>query len=158
MSHPANQYSEKISMSPSGLFSKLQNHGGSQRSGTGESRLQAINITRRTKLASNVEVANSGPKRSKGLLGRKGLEPGEALWIVPCEAVHTFGMQFSLDLVYLDRQHRIKKIRRNVPPWRISGCLSAHSVIELPAGSVHESDAQPGDLVEFSPSEPAVHS
>jgi uncharacterized membrane protein (UPF0127 family) len=149
---------EKISMSPSRLFSKLQNHGVAKRSVDGDTRLQAINVTRQTKLANSVEVAGSGSKRSKGLLGRKGLAPGEALWIVPCEAVHTFGMQFSLDLVYLDRRHRIRKIRRNVPPWRISGCLSAHSVIELAAGSIRESDAQPGDFVEFSPSQPGIHS
>ena len=141
-------------MSPSGLFSKLRSHGGPHRPANPETRLQAVNITRRTKLASSVEVASSGAKRSKGLLGRKGLAPGEALWILPCEAVHTFGMQFSLDLVYLDRQHRIKKIRRNVPPWRLSACLTAHSVMELAAGSLRETDAQPGDVVEFSPAQP----
>jgi uncharacterized membrane protein (UPF0127 family) len=118
---------------------------------TPEIRLQMVNITRQTKLASTVEVASSGAKRSKGLLGRKGLPPGGGLWIVPCEAVHTFGMQFSLDLIYLDRKNRIRKIRKNVPPWRISACLTAHSVVELPAGSVLDADAQPGDLVELSP-------
>jgi uncharacterized protein len=84
------------------------------------------------------------------LLGRHGLAPGEGLWIVPCEAVHTFGMKFAIDLVYLDRQYRIRKIRRNVHPWRLSACLVAHSVIELAAGAVGENDAQPGDIVEFS--------
>lgn len=108
------------------------------------------NLTRQIQLASNVEVAASGVKRSRGLLGRKGLARGEALWIVPSEAVHTFGMQFSLDLVYLDRRLRIRKIRRNVPPWRLSACLSAHSVVELAAGSIRETDAQPGDQVELT--------
>jgi uncharacterized protein len=120
---------------------------------TPETRLQMVNVTRQTKLATSVEVASSGARRSKGLLGRKGLAPGEALWIVPCEAVHTFGMQFSLDLVYLDRKHRIKKIKKNVPPWRISACLTAHSVVELPAGSILDADAQPGDLVELAPAQ-----
>ena len=113
-------------------------------------RLRVKNITRNTQIATNVEIADSGKRRSRGLLGRKGLAAGEGLWIVPCEAVHTFGMQFSIDLVYLDREYRIRKIRRNVPPWRLSACLRAHSVIELAAGSVRESDAQPGDIVEIS--------
>jgi uncharacterized protein len=113
-------------------------------------KLRVKNITRNTQIATNVEIADSSKRRSRGLLGRKGLAAGEGLWIVPCEAVHTFGMQFSIDLVYLDREYRIRKIRRNVAPWRLSACLRAHSVIELAAGSVHENDAQPGDIVEIS--------
>ena len=73
-------------------------------------KVQVTNITRNTQIATSVEIAESGARRSKGLLGRKGLGPGEGLWIVPCEAVHTFGMQFSIDLVYLDREYRIRKI------------------------------------------------
>jgi uncharacterized membrane protein (UPF0127 family) len=105
-------------------------------------------------IATSIEVAGSAGARSRGLLGRKGLGPGEGLWIIPCEAVHTFGMKFSIDLIYLDRHCRVKKIRRNVPPWRLSACLSAHSVIELAASSVREGDLRPGDIVELSPSEP----
>jgi hypothetical protein len=116
--------------------------------------LRVNNITRNTAIATSVEVADSGASRSRGLLGRKGLATGEGIWIVPCEAVHTFGMQFSIDLVYLDRQHRIRKIRRNVHPWRVSACFSAHSVIELAAGAIQDGDAQPGDIVEFSTYEP----
>jgi uncharacterized protein len=115
-----------------------------------DAKVQVTNITRNTQIATSVEIAKSGAKRSKGLLGRKGLGPGEGLWIVPCEAIHTFGMQFSIDLVYLDREYRIRKIRKNVPPWRVSACLSAHSVIELAGGAIQVHDAQPGDLLEFS--------
>ena len=112
---------------------------------------KAYNRTQNSELASKVELAGTGATRSKGLLGRKGLPPGEALWIVPCEAVHTFWMQFSLDLVYLDRENRVRKIRRHVPPWRLSACLTAHSVLEFSAGSVGEELAQPGDQIEFAP-------
>src|SRR5580658_9539426 len=76
-------------------------------------RLRVLNVTRQTLLADALEVADSGAKRNKGLLGRKGLSAGEGLWIVPCESVHTFGMQFSIDLVYLNRDLRIKKTRSN---------------------------------------------
>jgi uncharacterized membrane protein (UPF0127 family) len=115
-----------------------------------EVRIRVRNLTRNAQIASSVEVADSGARRSRGLLGRKGLAAGEGLWIVPCEAIHTFGMQFSIDLVYLDREYRIRKIRKNVPPWRLSACLQAHSVIELAAGSILEKNAQPGDIVEIS--------
>jgi len=118
-----------------------------------EGRMQIFNLMRKTHLARNAEIAGSGGKRTKGLLGRKGLAPGEGMWIVPCEAVHTFGMQFPIDLVYLDRGLRIKKLRSSVAPWRLSACLSAHSILELPAGTICESQSQPGDLLEFSPAE-----
>ena len=114
-------------------------------------RMQVTNLTRKTVVADSVEVADSGPKRSKGLLGRKGLDPGTGLWIVPCEAVHTFWMQFPIDLIYLDREMRIKKLRSNVRPWRFSGCLTAHSVLELGVGSIQASQSMPGDKLEFSP-------
>jgi uncharacterized membrane protein (UPF0127 family) len=109
------------------------------------------NLTRDTLLADRAEVARTGPKRSKGLLGRAGLKRGEGMWIIPCEAVHTFFMRFPIDLIYLDRKHRIKKVRANVRPWRISVCLSAHSILELPCGTIHDSGSMPGDLVEIRP-------
>ena len=114
-------------------------------------RIKVENLTRKTVLGTAVEVADSGPKRNKGLLGRKSLAPGTGLWISPCEAVHTFWMQFPIDLVYLDRALRIRKIKRNVGPWRLSACFSAHSVIELAAGSVRGTQSEPGDQLEFSP-------
>jgi uncharacterized membrane protein (UPF0127 family) len=114
-------------------------------------RMRVLNVTRQTFLATRMEVADSGPKRNKGLLGRESLAPGEGLWIVPCEAVHTFAMRFPIDLVYLDRNHRIKKVRNAVPPWRLSGCLTAHSIIELPPGTICETQTQRGDTLEFMP-------
>lgn len=113
-------------------------------------RLVVRNVTRQTVLGQRVEVAGSGPTRRKGLLGRDGLSAGEGLWIVPCESVHTFFMKFPIDLVYLDRNNRVRKVRHAVGAWRISACFTAHSVIELPAGTVRESGTVKGDVVEFT--------
>lgn len=115
--------------------------------------MRVHNLTRQTVLATSLEVADSSAKRSKGLLGRKGLPPGGGLWIVPCESVHTFWMQFAIDLVYLDRNYRVKKVRSAVAPWRMSACLSAYSVIELPAGTIGESQTATGDKLEITPAE-----
>lgn len=109
------------------------------------------NRARGTLLATRLEVADSGSKRTRGLLGRDTLAPGEGLWIVPCESVHTFFMRFPIDLVYLDRKNKIKKVRNAVGPWRISACLTAHSVLELPAGTILKTRSQPGDVLEFLP-------
>jgi hypothetical protein len=113
-------------------------------------RLRISNLTRQSVLADSAEVADYGAKRRKGLLGRQELGAGEGLWIRPCEAVHTFGMQFPIDLVYLDRKLRVKKVRSGVRPWRISACFTAHSVLELASGTIRETQTKPGDRIEFS--------
>ncbi len=107
------------------------------------------NATRGTVLATRLEAAHTGPTRRKGLLGRDGLERGEGLWIAPCESVHTFFMRFPIDLIYLDRERRIKKARSAVGPWRLSACLSAHSILELPAGTIRETQSERGDTLEI---------
>ncbi len=118
------------------------------------SQLKVLNLTRHAVLADCVDVADNGTTRRKGLLGRSGLPAGEGLWIVPCESVHTFGMKFPIDLVYLDRKKKVKKVSSNVPPWRLSACLSAYSVLELASGTIHTTQTRPGDTLEFSPALP----
>jgi hypothetical protein len=107
--------------------------------------LSITNLTRGAQLAARVQVAGDGRHRRKGLLGRDRLDAGEGLWIVPCEAIHTFWMRFPIDLIYLDRKHCVVKTRSNVRPWRLSACLRAHSVLELAAGVVRETQTRPGD-------------
>jgi uncharacterized membrane protein (UPF0127 family) len=111
--------------------------------------IRVRNETRNTIVATAAEVADTSTKRRVGLLEKDKLEPGEGLWITPCESVHTFFMKFSIDLVYLDRKKRVRKVRQAVPPWRISGCLAAHSVLELAAGTVAASRTHPGDQLVF---------
>lgn len=112
--------------------------------------MKISNLTRQTVLAQNVEVADRARTRRKGLLGRNKLSVGEGLWIIPCESVHTFFMRFSIDLVYLDRALKVRKVRSNVPPWRLSACLSAHSVIELAPGTIQTTQTTEGDQLEFA--------
>jgi uncharacterized membrane protein (UPF0127 family) len=112
-------------------------------------RLCVVNRTREIQLAHSIEVADEASTRRKGLLGRVNLAAGEGLWIVPCEAVHTFGMKFPIDLVFLDRNKIVKKVKHNVVPGRLSMCLSAHSVLELASGAIQLSGTLPGDKLEF---------
>ncbi len=115
----------------------------------GQVPIRVTNVTRHTELGDRIEVAGNGQSRRKGLLGREGLASGEGLWIVPCEAVHTFWMRFPIDLVYIDRKRRIVKTRNSVPAWRLSAALTAHSVLELPAGTIRETHSARGDTLEF---------
>ena len=107
------------------------------------------NLTRSTELGHSIAVANTSSARNKGLLKQSGLLDGHGLWLVPCEGIHTFFMKFAIDLVYIDRKKQVRKVVRGVTPWRLSVCISAHSVIELPAGSAEKSLTQTGDQLEF---------
>ena len=109
------------------------------------------NQTRNTVLATAAEVADTSAKRRTGLLKHKGLAPGEGLWITPCESVHTFFMKFPIDLVYLDKKKKVKKVRHAVPAWRLSACLTAHSILELPAGTARQTQTQAGDQLTLDP-------
>jgi uncharacterized membrane protein (UPF0127 family) len=59
-------------------------------------------------------------------------------------------MRFPIDLVYLDRKKSIRKLRSDVRPWRLSACLLAHSVIELPSGVIRQTRTEVGDILDFS--------
>ncbi|HXM40588.1 MAG TPA: DUF192 domain-containing protein [Bryobacteraceae bacterium] len=107
------------------------------------------NQTRNTILADAAELADTSDKRRTGLLKHDRLDPGQGLWIVPCESVHSFFMKFAIDLVYLDRNNRVRKVRHRMVPWRVSACLSAHSILELPAGAAAASGTQAGDQLEM---------
>jgi uncharacterized protein len=107
------------------------------------------NQTRNADLGRSIELADSSASRRVGLLKHSHLEPGEGLWIVPCESVHTFFMKFPIDLVYLDKKRKVRKVRKAVPAWRLSACLTAHSVLELPAGTAETTGTRAGDVLEI---------
>lgn len=107
------------------------------------------NLTRQTVLADRALVADNSQSRRTGLLKHAGLEPGEGLWIVPCEGVHTFGMKFPIDVVFINKKRIVVKVRKNMVRRRVAFSLRAHSVIELPVGVVEESGTQPGDQLEL---------
>jgi uncharacterized membrane protein (UPF0127 family) len=80
-------------------------------------------------------VADTAPARMRGLLGRRGLEPGEGLLIKPTNSVHMFFMRFAIDVVFVDRDLAVRKIVEKLRPWRMAGCRGARAALELPAGA-----------------------
>jgi uncharacterized membrane protein (UPF0127 family) len=107
------------------------------------------NLTRGLPLASRIRLTRTSAERRRGLLGFTQLPPGAGIWLNPCEAVHTFGMQITLDALFLDSQLRVRKIAANLKPGRISICLAATSVLELAAGAAAAALTQPGDQLCF---------
>jgi len=98
---------------------------------------------------SHVERTETIAERTKGLLGRAELKNNEALWITPCNSVHTMGMKYQLDILYIDRNHLVKKIVQHLPPRRMSWCMGAQSTIELKSGTVKESGIRIGNRVKW---------
>ncbi|MBP5296859.1 MAG: DUF192 domain-containing protein [Bacteriovoracaceae bacterium] len=88
-------------------------------------------------IARRVEIADNFFSRGKGLLGRSFLAPQTGLLIRPCNSIHTFFMQFPIDVIFLDGQGQVIKIQRNLAPWRLVWpSWRATQVLELPAQTI----------------------
>lgn len=112
-------------------------------------KLRVANQTKGQVLADRADIADTSAKRRTGLLKHTGLAPGEGLWIAPCEGVHTFGMKFPIDVLFLNKKKKILKARPDMVRGRIAFSLLAHSVLELPAGTLAQTGTVAGDQLEF---------
>lgn len=113
--------------------------------------LIATNVSTGVVVADRVAVASSHAERAVGLLGRSGLERGEALWIVPSRGVHTWGMRFVIDVVALDAGGKVVDRVSRLKPWRIRLPRRGTSgVLELPAGTLEASGTAVGHQFSFT--------
>ncbi|MCC7368853.1 MAG: DUF192 domain-containing protein [Chloroflexi bacterium] len=117
--------------------------------------LRVVNVTRGVVLAERAALADSFVTRARGLLGRSELAPGEGLVIRPCNAVHTVGMMFPIDVVHLDGTARVLRVVPDLRPWRFGALVpGSRVVVELPAGTVAATGTMPGDEIELQPYAP----
>ncbi len=86
--------------------------------------------------ALHIDLATTLWRRLVGLLGRPVLAGGQGLWLSPCNAIHTFGLTYAIDVVFFDNQLHPIKFVSHLPPRRFSVCWRAKSVLELPAGTL----------------------
>jgi len=114
------------------------------------------NVRKQQVVARTVLTAFDSASRRQGLLGRDGLEEGSALIIAPCSAVHTFSMRFAIDVLFVAKDGRVLKARKNVRPGRIAASLRAFAVVELPVGAIERSGTRAGDVLEVQPVSRAV--
>jgi uncharacterized protein len=113
--------------------------------------LRAFNISRQTVVATRLKVGGTFWGRLIGLLGQSGLSPGEGLWIFPCRAIHTLGMRFSIDVIFLDHGNNVVRTAAAVAPSRVRfGGREARSAVELAVGVIEQSCTVPGDRIEFT--------
>jgi uncharacterized membrane protein (UPF0127 family) len=108
--------------------------------------LYAFNISRQSFISLGVSAADTPLTRLRGLLGRLKLRSDEALWVVPSRGIHTFGLLFQIDVIYLDSECRVVHLIENLGPLRVGPLrFQSASVLELPAGSIYKSGTQVGD-------------
>ncbi len=122
----------------------------------GPDRVAVINLTRGTILADAAEYARGPWRRCVGLLGRAALPIGEGLIFAPCMGLHTIGMRFPIDLIYLRREEPgsrggvVARLRANLQPCRVALAV-ADLVLELPAGTSAWSATAIGDEIAWWP-------
>jgi len=113
----------------------------------------AFNRTRHAYLATHLTIAGTHWSRFRGLMctGADQFHAGDALWIVPCRGVHTFAMNFPIDVVYLDANKFVVHLEQNLKPWRVARIsLRAASVLELPDNTLKSSGTTIGDSIEIA--------
>jgi uncharacterized membrane protein (UPF0127 family) len=96
------------------------------------------------------DVASTPLTRMRGLLGRRGLDSGEGLFLRPASSVHTFFMRFPIDVAFLGRDGAVLKIVAELGPWRTAGARGAKAAVELPAGEAARVGLKVGDRLESS--------
>ena len=89
-------------------------------------------------------VAETVPARLRGLLGRRGLKPGEGLLLRPASSVHTAFMRFPIDVAFLDHDLRVIKVTEDLRPWRMAGRRGARAVLERSVGECARRGIVPG--------------
>jgi len=113
-----------------------------------------MNDRTRSAVALEVDVAATRATRRRGLLGRDSLGATEGLLLSPCKAVHTVGMRFPIDVIFIDRDGRAVRIVPALAPWRMAMSARAKAVIELAAGTAAAADIQIGDMLYLAPAPP----
>ncbi len=105
-----------------------------------------FNKTRESFLSLGIAAADTYFARLKGLLGRLRLKPDEGIWVIPSQGVHTIGVLFAIDLIYLNPDNRVIHVSESFGRFRIGPIfISCSSVLELPTRTIYTSQTQVGD-------------
>jgi uncharacterized protein len=113
-------------------------------------KLRAHNRTRNATLVTDGVVADNWWTRLRGLLGHAPLKPGEGLLLRGEKAIHSVGMSFAIDVLFLDRTGCIVHLIPAMPPLRFSPFVArAVDVLELPAGTIRQTGTTVNDQVEL---------
>jgi uncharacterized membrane protein (UPF0127 family) len=112
------------------------------------------NSDRGTILGEAIEVAATAAQKVKGLLGRDCLADGQGLLFKAAASLHTFFMQFPIDILYMDKNGKVLKSARGVRPFKlVMAPFRAYYALELPVGAIQRSGTRVGDHLSFDEDE-----
>jgi hypothetical protein len=112
--------------------------------------MEIINLSKKQVLATQCRLANTFLKRAIGLLNRSSLPHGEGLLLDNCHGVSTLGLRFPIDVIFLDSSLRVIRQVSFVKPFRIGpAARQAVYVLELPAGTIQQTQTEVGDQIQF---------
>ncbi|MDP9255218.1 MAG: DUF192 domain-containing protein [Actinomycetota bacterium] len=101
-------------------------------------------------LLERMRFARSLTSRTRGLLGRRALPPGEGLAFRE-KSIHMFFMRMSLDIVFCDADLQVVRIVHNLSPWRMAGCRRARYVLEIGPGEAARLGLREGMTLRVDP-------
>jgi uncharacterized membrane protein (UPF0127 family) len=107
------------------------------------------NFSRNVVLAASTCIAATFWRRLRGLLGTRQFPEGQALVLKPCGSVHTFGMRYPIDVLFVSKEDRVLKTVDTMAPGRTAFCFGSSYVVELPAGTLAKTGTAAGDIVIF---------
>lgn len=118
-----------------------------------------FNRNRESFLGLRVRLADTMGSRLKGMLGKLHLNPGDGIWLIPSRGIHTIGMLFAIDLIYLDSMNRVIHMVEHLGPFRISPIrIRCASILELGSRTIYSSNTQIGDeLLICAPEDIRLH-
>lgn len=101
-------------------------------------------------IAANTRTAYSFLKRLRGLLFTAELSEDCAMHIQPCSKIHTYFMNYPIDVLYLDRRGMIVGLEEALEPGRLGKRWpQVHSVVELPVGKISKTHTKLGHQLEI---------
>jgi uncharacterized membrane protein (UPF0127 family) len=104
------------------------------------------NETRQSFLSMGVKVADTHLSSLKGLLGKRKLKNDEGIWVIPSQGIHTIGVLFPIDVIYLDANRKVIHLVEHLRPFRLGPIkVGCESVLELPVRTIYASNTQIGD-------------
>jgi uncharacterized membrane protein (UPF0127 family) len=111
-----------------------------------------FNKTRESFLSLRVAPADTSLARLKGLAGRLRLKADEGIWVLPSQGIHTIGVLFSIDLLYLDASYRVVHLVESFGSFRIGPLrMNCASVLEMPTRTIYTSQTEVGDQLLIYP-------
>lgn len=112
-----------------------------------------VNANKKTLVSDRCHFANTVLKRMVGLLNRRAMTEGDGLLIDRCYGIHTIGMRFPIDVLFLDKDLRVIRVVNALPPFRTCAVKKAVYVLELPVGSIERTRTEPGDQIQIRTAE-----